>query len=530
MTEFVDVLRSLQSGPDNTAVTPPDAEPPEPSLSPLASGLVDLIVLVESGDSRLPGEVDSYMERALADQRPAWSAAARSLGALWSWRQGDDESALEAMVTAERELALESALPRQDPRGEPTGIGVASNNMGVLFLMMHLFELAQPHLERAAEESEHYAAPYHLQRLIDLANLAELHFRWSLEATACGHRNAAQEHARSCSAAAQDMAAEAVEHDWPAAEGFAETLQLAGLSLTDPHRIGTTQAQRLTEILDQGTMDGTGTLAVSLAVRARLCRLAGDPAGATAAATRASLLGVDDLMIDAAWREAAIAADPDGGPGVRYGEARSQRLERRRVAAVRDFRRRLSLAHLRRRNRTLTQRTERDPLTGVGNRLMLERLNADPDYAGAGLLLLDVDRFKVINDCYGHLAGDRVLEVVAHVAVTAVGDKGAVVRLGGDEFAVLVRGADATMLDRIGQTMVHGLLHGRGRTPDLPAATVSIGWSVNSTGGPPMELLPEADRAMYSAKHDGGSRVRPELPGIEPIRWSDCELCAAAQR
>ena len=86
MTEFVDVLRSLQSGPDNTAVTPPDAEPPEPSLSPLASGLVDLIVLVESGDSRLPGAVDSYVERALADQRPAWSAAARSLGALWSWR------------------------------------------------------------------------------------------------------------------------------------------------------------------------------------------------------------------------------------------------------------------------------------------------------------------------------------------------------------------------------------------------------------------------------------------------------------
>src|SRR6185369_15822747 len=94
----------------------------------------------------------------------------------------------------------------------------------------------------------------------------------------------------------------------------------------------------------------------------------------------------------------------------------------------------------------LEQRVRRDPLTGCLNHAStvaeLRRLLAEPhDRSHEVIAFVDLDDFKGINDRYGHLAGDRVLQHVATRLWTVAGEEGLVGRLGGDEFLVVVRTA-----------------------------------------------------------------------------------------
>ena len=120
-----------------------------------------------------------------------------------------------------------------------------------------------------------------------------------------------------------------------------------------------------------------------------------------------------------------------------------------------------------------------DPLTGVANRLLLReqleeallrQLGGDCDCA---LLLVDLDRFKLVNDTLGHSVGDQLLCEVAHRLEDCVGSEGVVGRLGGDEFAIVWRGSgDEETLGRLAEKVIAELtrtvsigaadLHGRG--------------------------------------------------------------------
>jgi diguanylate cyclase (GGDEF)-like protein len=88
--------------------------------------------------------------------------------------------------------------------------------------------------------------------------------------------------------------------------------------------------------------------------------------------------------------------------------------------------------------------SQRDPLTGVGNyrglreRLRYEIVRHERHRRAFGVLLLDLDRFKLINDRYGHLEGDRLLRAVARALTKVVRDQDTVARQGGDEFSVLL--------------------------------------------------------------------------------------------
>ena len=166
----------------------------------------------------------------------------------------------------------------------------------------------------------------------------------------------------------------------------------------------------------------------------------------------------------------------------------------------------------------LAHRADHDPLTGLPNRELLRRrltgaLAALREGAtsGVGLLFLDLDRFKVINDSLGHAAGDRLLrEVAARLqAGTAPGDL--LARLGGDEFALVT--LDHTSAAALGAHLVATLdapflLDGREVT-----VGASIGVAVRSTGDRPGSdddedaLLREADTAMYAAKRAGEGPV-----------------------
>ena len=158
-----------------------------------------------------------------------------------------------------------------------------------------------------------------------------------------------------------------------------------------------------------------------------------------------------------------------------------------------------------------------DPLTGLLNRRQIMG-HLDREIARharkklpLGVLLLDVDHFKRVNDIYGHQAGDNVLVRTARAVVDAVRQYDLVGRYGGEEFLVLlpeVAGDSPRLVaerirEKVEQTVsVSDGAHG------MHKVTVSIGLSVSRDGaGNPQDLIEKADQAMYRAKSGGRNRV-----------------------
>lgn len=161
--------------------------------------------------------------------------------------------------------------------------------------------------------------------------------------------------------------------------------------------------------------------------------------------------------------------------------------------------------------------TEHDPLTGLANRAQfrgaLEALVQGP--AGGGLLLLDLDRFKSVNERHGHAAGDLLLCAVADRLCAGVRPEDMVCRLDGDEFAVLAFAAAApgmeAMAHRLRQALAAPLRFG---DVELPVSA-SIGIACAPDHARDAEgLLRAADLALGQAKRGGGDAVLPFRPEL----------------
>ncbi|MFM9885163.1 MAG: GGDEF domain-containing protein [Burkholderiales bacterium] len=161
-----------------------------------------------------------------------------------------------------------------------------------------------------------------------------------------------------------------------------------------------------------------------------------------------------------------------------------------------------------------------DALTGISNRrgfvASLEGLSAQSvrDRSELCLLMVDIDRFKNINDTYGHLFGDRVIRSVAQTLQASVKGRDVAARYGGEEFAVLlpttpIKGAVAlaeAIRAQIEKTKIKRL----DKDESVEGITVSIGSTVYRPNEPLAEFINRADKALYAAKSAGRNRVNTQ--------------------
>lgn len=175
------------------------------------------------------------------------------------------------------------------------------------------------------------------------------------------------------------------------------------------------------------------------------------------------------------------------------------RLERNEVAA------RLALEAEQARTLVLVGELDRlsreDSLTGVANRrawdeaLARSAAEAERTDRSLSVLLLDIDRFKDINDEHGHRRGDQVLQEVAGCLAGRIRSADLLARVGGDEFAVLCPNTGPEEARHLADHLVE-------LVAAMPGAlTVSVGWAVRWPGAEPDALMGLADRRLYEAKH-----------------------------
>ncbi len=155
-----------------------------------------------------------------------------------------------------------------------------------------------------------------------------------------------------------------------------------------------------------------------------------------------------------------------------------------------------------------------DPLTGLANRLHFgEELKAAVDLLPGipfAVMACDLDRFKAVNDTFGHAAGDTVIRTVADRMREAVGPAGLVSRTGGDEFIILIRGTvDHAFLTALGERLIGSvsapITLDDGKVTDVD---VSLGVSMAPThGGTVPTIMRAADEALYEAKATGRGRL-----------------------
>ncbi len=168
-------------------------------------------------------------------------------------------------------------------------------------------------------------------------------------------------------------------------------------------------------------------------------------------------------------------------------------------------------------NEQLIELSNTDSLTGLGNRRLLHETLANrllEEDSSSGLVMVDIDHFKTINDTHGHAAGDAVLIRLAQTMRDTCRDKDLIVRWGGEEFVVLLHDADAQRVQLAAERL---RLHIRRLVIELDngvalQVTASIGAALVRPGQSAESALRLVDRLLYEAKQEGRDRVKASRP------------------
>jgi two-component system cell cycle response regulator len=122
--------------------------------------------------------------------------------------------------------------------------------------------------------------------------------------------------------------------------------------------------------------------------------------------------------------------------------------------------------------------------------------------------MIDIDRFKRLNDTFGHAVGDHVLRDVAKAIAGAVREDDVPARFGGEEFAVLLRNPSPEIAVEVGERVRRAVEALDTRSLGVPSVSVSVGVAVETVPDRPIQaVIDDADRALYRAKRAGRNRV-----------------------
>lgn len=166
---------------------------------------------------------------------------------------------------------------------------------------------------------------------------------------------------------------------------------------------------------------------------------------------------------------------------------------------------------------TLERDSNLDSLTRVFNRRALsthlDRICSQKEIKyELHLLILDIDDFKIINDTYGHIAGDKILIFIANILKKTLRDGDKVFRYGGEEFIVILNRIDAIHFQTISTRLLNLIstnkLIYKGEGLNV---TVSMGSTIYANGDTPDSLIARADKALYKAKSAGKNRICTEV-------------------
>lgn len=200
----------------------------------------------------------------------------------------------------------------------------------------------------------------------------------------------------------------------------------------------------------------------------------------------------------------------------RTGDAWSATTRRLLVGAADEASAALARAYS---HRAAEAQASTDALTGLPNRryfeelcgLLARRRRSDD---AVGILMIDIDKFKVLNDTCGHATGDEVLRAVAGAIVAAVREDDVPVRIGGEEFVVLLRNPGMDIAFDVGERVRSAVGELDLTRLGVPRVSVSVGVAVSDHADQPVdELVGLADQALYRAKRAGRDRVVAAQPG-----------------
>ncbi len=229
-----------------------------------------------------------------------------------------------------------------------------------------------------------------------------------------------------------------------------------------------------------------------------------------------SICPLSATMRDGEHREAHVYLRHKDGhrKPVRVRAAAVRNADGAVVGAVETFHDDSELLDSRRRELELERESMLDPLTGVGNRRLGKATLAGwiTQYETIGrtfgVLFADIDRFKQVNDRFGHDTGDEALRAVARTLAETSRTSDTIVRWGGEEFVVLVGDARPQTLELIAER-VRALVEQTDLQTDNGAVslTVSIGATIVKPGDTAARIIRRADALLYASKASGRNRV-----------------------